>query len=127
MRKALLMPFIVALSALLTLACSQPAATATPTAEVTPSDTLTPERQPFLLLIMQPVDQSVVSDNPIPLSGRTVTDAVVSVNGANVPVDDLGVFSTRVILEEGPNIIEVVATDTEGRVLSSIIAVIFRP
>jgi hypothetical protein len=51
----------------------------------------------------------------------------VSVNGVNVPVDVLGIFSTTVRLEPGPNIIEVVATDTDGRVLSSIIALIFRP
>jgi hypothetical protein len=82
--------------------------------------------QPFFLLITEPKDQSVVSDSPIRVTGRTSADAVVSINGVNVPVDVLGIFSTLVTLEVGPNIIEVVATDTDGRVLSSIIALIFR-
>ena len=82
--------------------------------------------QPFFLLITEPKDQSVVSDNPIRLSGRTSADAVVSVNGVSVPVDILGIFSVTITLELGPNIIGVVATDTDGRILSSIIALIFR-
>ena len=82
--------------------------------------------QPFFLVITEPKDQSVVSDNPIRLSGRTSADAVVSINGVNVPVDVLGIFSVTVTLDVGPNIIEVVATDTDGKVLSSIIALIFR-
>ena len=127
MRKALPLPCIIAMSALLVVACSRPPATATPTAEVTPTVALTFERQPFLLLITEPRDQSVVSSSPIRLSGRTSADAVVSVNGVYVPVDVLGIFSTMVRLDAGPNIIEVVATDTNGRVLSSIIAVIYRP
>lgn len=83
--------------------------------------------QPFFLLITEPKDQSVVSNSPIRLSGRTSADAVVSINGVYVPVDVLGIFSTTVRLESGPNIIEVVATNTDGRVLNSMIALIFRP
>ena len=82
---------------------------------------------PFLLLITEPEDQSVVSDSTVRLSGRTGPEAVVSVNGVSVPVDLLGIFSTTVTLEPGPNIIDVVATDTDGRVLSAVIAIIFRP
>ena len=83
--------------------------------------------QPFLLLVTEPEDQSVVSDRDIRLSGRTGSQAVVSVNGVSLTVDDLGIFTTTVTLEPGPNIIDVVATDTDGRVLSAVIAVIFRP
>ncbi len=81
---------------------------------------------PSFLLIIEPKDQSIVSESPVRLFGRTRPDAVVSVNGINVPVDELGIFSTRVALEPGPNIIEVVATQGDGKILSAIIAVIFR-
>ena len=83
--------------------------------------------QSFLLLIAEPEDQSVVSDSNIPLSGQTAPGAVVSVNGVGVEVDERGGFSTTVALEQGPNIIDVVATNPDGRVLSAVIAVIFRP
>lgn len=83
--------------------------------------------QPFFLLITQPEDQSVVRDHNIGLSGRTVPEAVVSVNGISISVDELGIFSTTVTLEPGPNIIDVVATNTDGKILSTVLAVIFRP
>ena len=53
--------------------------------------------------------------------------AVVSVNGVSVPVDPVGIYSTVLSLEEGPNIIDVLATNVDGEVLSTIIALIYRP
>lgn len=83
--------------------------------------------QPFLLLIIEPEDQSIVSDGTVTLSGRTGPEAVVTVRGVGVTVDDLGLFSTMLTLNVGPNIIDVLATNTDGRVLSAVIAVIYRP
>lgn len=83
--------------------------------------------QPFFLLVTQPQDQSIVPQAQIPVAGRTVPGAVVSVNGVSVSVDAVGIYSTTMRLEPGPNIIDVVATDVSGEVLSSIIAVIYRP
>ena len=82
---------------------------------------------PFLLLITEPQDQSIVSKRSVRVAGRTGPEAVVSVNGVSVSVDLLGIFTTLVTLDPGPNIIDVVATNTDGRVLSTVIAVIFRP
>ncbi len=83
--------------------------------------------QPFFLLITQPETQSIVSQKNIVLAGRTSSGSIVSVNGVSVPVDPLGIFSSTITLGEGPNIIDVLATSNEGDVLSSIIAVIYRP
>ena len=83
--------------------------------------------QPFFLLITQPEDQSIVSQSAILLAGRTSPAAVVSVNGVSLPVDAIGIFSTTVKLDIGPNIIDVVATDADGEVLSTVIAIIYRP
>ena len=82
---------------------------------------------PFVLLITEPADQSVVLSSIIRLSGRTGPEAVVSVNGVSLPLDVLGIFSTIVTLEPGPNIIDVVATNNDGQIMSAVIAVIFRP
>ena len=83
--------------------------------------------QPFFLLITQPETQSIVSQKNIVLAGRTSSGSVVSVNGVSVLVDPLGIFSSTITLGEGPNIIDVLATSNEGDVLSSIIAIIYRP
>ena len=81
---------------------------------------------PFLLLITEPESESVVSSPTLPLSGRTGPNAVVSINGRSVPVDQFGYFSASILLEEGPNFIDVVATNDDGNTLSDVVAVIFR-
>lgn len=82
--------------------------------------------QPFLLLVTEPQDQSVLSQENIRISGRTGPEAVVSVNGVSVSVDRVGIFSTMLMLEPGPNIIDVVGTNDDGQVLSTVVAVIYR-
>lgn len=81
---------------------------------------------PFLLLVVEPENESIVSTPNLPLSGRTGPNAIVSINGRSVPVDRFGYFSSTVQLEEGPNIIDVVATNDDGQSLSSVLAVIYR-
>ena len=82
---------------------------------------------PFLLLITEPEDESIVSSPTLPLSGRTGPNAVVSINGRSVPVDQFGYFAANILLEEGPNFIDVVATNEDGSTLSEIVGVIYRP
>lgn len=83
--------------------------------------------QPFILVITEPRDQSIVSEATIRLSDLTGTDAIVTVQGVGITVDAVGVFSTTIALDQGPNVIDVVATDADGRVLSAVIAIIYRP
>ena len=82
---------------------------------------------PFLLLITEPENNSVVDVSRLPLSGRTGPNAIVSVNGRSVPVDRFGYFSTTMLLVQGPNVIDVVATNDDGETLSQVVAVIYRP
>ena len=81
---------------------------------------------PFLLLITEPESQSVVSNPTVLLSGRTGPDAVVSIEGRSVFVDQFGYFSITMLLEEGPNLIDVVATNDDGETQSEVVAVIYR-
>ena len=86
-----------------------------------------PPQPPFLLVITEPRDLSIVSTGIIRLSGRTGPKAVVSVNGVSLGIDTVGKFSTLVALEPGPNIIDVVSTNSDGQVMSAVAAVIYRP
>ena len=82
---------------------------------------------PFFLVVTEPEELSIVSQSAVNLSGRTSPDAIVSVNGISITVDELGFFSVTVLLDEGPNAIEVVATSSKGETLSKVVAIIFRP
>ena len=81
---------------------------------------------PFLLLITEPENESIVYTPILPVSGRTGPNAIVSLNGRSVPVDRFGYFSSTVRLEEGPNLIDVVATNDDGQTFGSVLAVIYR-
>ncbi len=81
---------------------------------------------PFLLLITEPEKESVVYDSRLPLSGRTGPNAIVSINGRSVPIDRFGYFSTTMLLVEGPNFIDVVATNDDGETFSEVVSVIYR-
>lgn len=88
---------------------------------------LAPPPPPFMLVITEPRALSIVSTGIIRLAGRTGPEAVVSVNGISLTIDVVGNFSTLVPLEPGPNIIDVVSTNSDGQVMSSVAAVIYRP
>lgn len=64
---------------------------------------------PFSLLY--PFDGLQVRTPIISVVGVTQPDAVVGVNGLPVEVNSLGIFSTTLTLQEGDNLIEIVATD----------------
>ncbi len=79
------------------------------------------------LTITSPADESVVEVNNIIISGQTAPEAVVSVNGDFVNVDSSGKFSAPVTLEEGPNVIDINATDLAGNEASAEIVVAYSP
>ena len=81
---------------------------------------------PFLLLVTEPENESIVAVSTLPLRGRTGPNAIVSINGRSVPVDRFGYFSSTVHLDEGPNVIDVVSTNDDGRTLSTVLALIYR-
>ena len=77
------------------------------------------------LTITEPLDETTVYTADLVVEGQTEPDAVVSVNEAVVDVDAEGKFSTMVTLEEGPNPIEVLASDFEGNEGSVTLTVIY--
>ena len=92
-----------------------------------PSPSPEPPQQVFSLEVTEPQDESVVDTSPIPVRGITSPGAEVSINGELIDVDGQGSFAAMVELEEGPNVIEVVATDYEGNEEYCIVAVIYAP
>jgi hypothetical protein len=84
---------------------------------------VTPEA--FFLKVTSPQDESVVTTPTVEVAGDTTADAVVTVNGRVVEVDANGRFQLSLSMEEGPNVIEVVASDFSGSQAHDVRTVIF--
>jgi len=93
----------------------------------TPAPAPSPTSAPLFLTILEPADESVVELSTITIRGKTLADAVVSVNGELTDVDSNGNFSLQVTLEEGPNVFDIIATDEDGNEVDAQLTVSFSP
>ena len=89
-----------------------------------PTPALKPE---FSLTVTEPTDESIINTDKVEVIGITTPGAVVSINGELVDVNEEGNFTMMVVLEEGPNIIEVIASDLEGNQESHTLVIIYVP
>lgn len=82
----------------------------------------------FFLEILSPEeDPAFVEEPAFVVLGRTRVDAAVSVNDQLVDVDADGILEAVVDLEEGPNVIEVVASTGAGAEESAVLTVFYLP
>jgi len=120
MKKSLVMIAILTLSLILAVGCA--GGSSTPTSTQSPASTA---KEALSLAITQPADEAIVNASRIMVSGKTVPDAVVSINGTIANLDYQGLFNGEINLDVGPNIIEVVASDFYGNQQSAILTVIY--
>ena len=80
---------------------------------------------PFTLLY--PLDGLEVSKPVLTVVGVTRPDAVIGVNEVPAKVEGSGIFTATVVLEEGANLLEVVAADFEGNVRFQTAVVFYLP
>jgi hypothetical protein len=69
----------------------------------------------------------VVNTPQVDVTGSAPAGAVVSVNDDILLVGDNQQFKTTVSLDEGPNLIEIIASDDKGNETSLILTVIYEP
>ena len=69
----------------------------------------------------------MVDDSEIPVTGRSSPDATVSVNGQLATIDESGNFEALLPLGEGPNLMEVIASDLAGDMRTNVLTVIYQP
>ena len=84
-----------------------------------------PQPRELFLEVSSPRDNSIVSSAEIPVVGRASPDATVSVNGQVADMDSSGNFETLLPLEEGPNLIEVIASDLAGDIRTQVLTIIY--
>ena len=68
-----------------------------------------------------------VSEPFVRIVGVSALDAVIGINETPIEVTELGIFSATMILDEGANLIEVVAADLSGNVRFQTVAVFYTP
>lgn len=102
-----------------------------PTDAAKPTATPMPTETVFSLEISQPLNEAQVAADTVVVIGRTAPNAVVSllVNEEIeiADVDQNGNFSVTITLEEGPNLIEVIASDQYGNEDSITLVVSYVP
>ena len=68
----------------------------------------------FTIQIIEPEDNAVSSESTITVKGRTSPEAVVSIGDYVLIADAEGNFSANIALEEGPNVLDIIASDNNG-------------
>ena len=109
---------------------SLPAATSqpvTPTVMVMPTVADVPAASELWLQILSPPDEAVLNTPQVDVTGSAPAGAVISVAEQILIVDSDQQFTTTVPLEEGPNLIEIVASDENGNEMSVLLTVTYEP
>ena len=88
----------------------------------------TPEAPGTLWLqILSPQDEAIVNIAQVEVIGSASAGAVVSVNDEIILVLNDRQFRAKVSLEEGPNLIEIIASDASGNETSLLLTVTYEP
>ena len=102
--------------------------TATPLPDPTPMPADAEPEPELTLELLEPGELEVITEESrIELVGSTRVDAIVTINDTVVEPDGDGFFSLGVDLEEGPNIIEIVASVASGVQKDLVLVVIYIP
>jgi len=96
-----------------------------PTQTPTPTPIPTPVPLPLFLKILEPTNGITVLDRSLIVSGETNPGVTVIVGNRRAIVSNVGEFSVTASLNEGVNVLEVVATDSLGDQLREFISVTF--
>ena len=78
--------------------------------------------------LVEPAETEVFTDvGSMAVAGRTRVDAMVTINDTIVEPNIDGEFSLDMALEEGPNIIEVVASVASGEQMDLVLVAVYVP
>jgi glucodextranase-like protein len=79
------------------------------------------------LKVTSPQDGDTVSTSQVDVIGSAPAGTVVSVDEDILIVGEAGQFKSTVSLEEGPNLIEIIASDENGNETSLEFTVVYEP
>jgi hypothetical protein len=77
------------------------------------------------LHLFSPNDGDIVSQPEINVTGQAPAETVISLNETILLVSGNGLFSIPVLLEEGPNVIEMVASNLDGDEIYLVMTIVY--
>ena len=109
-----------------------PTATSAPASEDSSAANLTPTQVAtageLFLQLVEPTETEVFTDvGSMTVAGRTRVDAMVTINDTIVEPNIDGEFSLNLVLEEGPNIIELVSSVASGEQMDLVLVAVYVP
>jgi len=106
---------------------AQPASATSAPSEPSNNQGQPPSSGPVSLQVLSPQDGAVVNAPQIEVSGTASAGAVVTVNDNIIVVGADGQFKTAIALDEGPNLIEIIASNDSGSETSVELTVTYQP
>ena len=117
---------------------AEPTAATSPTATEAPPEQVPTAESPaptpvatageLFLQLVEPTEAEVFTNvGSMDVAGRTRVDAMVTINDTIVEPNIDGEFSLSMVLEEGPNIIEVVASIASGEQMDLVLVAVYVP
>lgn len=79
------------------------------------------------LILLSPQNQSLSKTNSLKVSGKTKPKATVVVNEKEITADKEGNFSLNITLDEGENLISILAYDEDGNYAEEELTVNYEP
>ena len=79
------------------------------------------------LQVTSPLDGAVLDAPEVDVIGMAPANSVVSIDDDILLMGDDGKFKATIPLDEGPNLIEIVASDMDGNEVSQMLAVVYEP
>ena len=79
------------------------------------------------VIILSPPDNAVVNAPQVEIIGQTAPDVVLTFNDEIVVAGPDGAFTATVPLDEGPNLVQMVASDAEGDETTFELTVTYEP
>lgn len=111
-----------------TPAAAQPPSASAPTTEAGQAPAAAvPDSGPVALQVLSPQDGDVVDVPQITVSGLASPGAVVTVDDQILLAGPDGTFQAEVALDEGPNLIEVIASNDSGSESTVDMTVVYEP
>jgi len=86
-----------------------------------------PASQTLWLQILSPQEEAVINTPQVDVIGSAPVGAVVSINDEILVVGDDQQFQTTVSLDEGPNLIEIIASDEDGNEMPVLLTITYEP
>ena len=77
------------------------------------------------LRLFTPKDGEIVNLNMINVSGQAPVETVISLGEDIILVGNEGSFSIPVTLDEGPNVIELVASNVDGDIIELVLTIVY--